>query len=55
MELDNDDFISTCISCNGTGKINCDCGTDEGPNIRCVTCLGEGNFKCPVCEGYGKL
>lgn len=55
MDIENNNFINTCISCNGVGKINCDCGSDNIPNKKCVTCQGIGNFKCPICDGEGKL
>lgn len=55
MDIDDINFINTCISCNGSGRINCDCGTNEIHNKKCVTCMGEGNFKCPICDGRGSL
>ncbi|MDV4151278.1 hypothetical protein R0131_10535 [Clostridium sp. AL.422] len=55
MDTNNSNYISKCISCNGTGIVNCDCGTDNNPNKRCLTCAGEGRFMCPICEGEGIL
>lgn len=41
-----------CISCSGSGKIECDCANlSDGTN--CFTCNGEGEFICPICEGSG--
>lgn len=41
-----------CISCSGTGKIDCECSVTMSDNI-CFTCAGEGQFTCPICEGTG--
>ena len=55
MKYDDNNYISRCIICNGTGKVNCDCGVSKIPNEKCLTCRGEGDFICPICEGEGKL
>lgn len=44
-----------CISCNGTGKIECNCGgTSKNPS-NCLACFGQGDFICPVCDGNGEF
>lgn len=55
MELNNSNYISRCISCDGTGRVKCDCGENNYPNKKCLTCGGKGDFMCPFCEGEGKL
>ncbi|MGG7057670.1 hypothetical protein ACQPUY_09875 [Clostridium nigeriense] len=55
MELNEYNYISKCISCNGTGRIRCDCGIENRPNKKCLTCEGEGSFSCPICDGEGKF
>ena len=55
MIINNISEIDKCISCNGTGKIKCDCGTSEESNKKCLTCNGEGDFECPLGEGKGKI
>ncbi len=55
MEFNNNNFISKCISCDGTGRVKCDCGENNNPNEKCLICGGKGNFMCPICEGEGKL
>ena len=55
MLINSLEDINKCISCNGKGKIMCDCGTSEGSNKKCLTCNGEGSFICPLCEGQGKI
>ncbi len=54
MELNNN-YISRCICCDGTGRVNCDCGEENYPNEKCLTCGGKGDFLCPFCEGEGKV
>lgn len=51
MSKNNESNFKICISCNGTGKIKCDC---QGDN-QCFICSGNGGFKCPVCEGTGRF
>ena len=55
MEMNYSNDISKCISCNGTGRISCDCGIGNIPYEKCLTCGGEGKFICPICEGEGNL
>ncbi|VYT72767.1 hypothetical protein [Clostridium tertium] len=55
MEDNNINSLSQCLGCNGTGKIKCDCNALEEPYKNCVTCKGEGNFICPICEGQGSF
>lgn len=44
-----------CMTCDGTGRINCDCDENSKNkyNKNCLLCSGEGSFKCPLCEGKG--
>ncbi|MEG0295974.1 MAG: hypothetical protein RR620_04585 [Clostridium sp.] len=39
-----------CISCKGTGTLECTC--IESSND-CILCNGHGEFECPICEGTG--
>ncbi|GAB6170147.1 hypothetical protein JCM1393_26070 [Clostridium carnis] len=55
MSNNSDSNLRDCISCNGTGKIKCDCGTKNSPNATCFSCAGSGEFICPVCDGEGKF
>lgn len=41
-----------CISCNGTGKLECSCISDGKD---CILCNGTGEFTCPICEGTGRF
>ena len=49
---DNNDNKHICISCNGTGRLECSCITDDKS---CVICKGEGSFECPICDGTGRF
>ena len=55
MNINKEEYMIECIICSGTGRIKCDCGTEEAPNSRCITCNGDGSFICPVCDGEGKF
>lgn len=47
--------LKECLSCNGTGSIKCDCMENNSSTSTCITCVGEGKFVCPVCDGEGRF
>ena len=69
FELDLEDELEKCYTCNGDGIVNCeecdgngavDCSvcngngeTNEGE--MCVSCGGDGTIKCENCEGFGTV
>lgn len=47
---DNNQPNNICISCDGTGKLECSCISDDK---NCIICKGEREFECPICDGTG--
>ena len=48
---DNNESKNICISCNGTGTLECCCVSEEN----CIICNGNKEFECPICEGTGRF
>lgn len=42
-----------CRTCNGTGKVDCDCSTYYGEDYYCYDCGGHGEKQCPEFYGSG--
>lgn len=48
---DNNEDLHVCISCNGTGILECSCVEEKN----CIICQGQGEFSCPICDGSGRF